>query len=348
MGCKGTDRGSGGTEGANMKYDVLYLTAPVADIIFDLEGNFPIAGGYTRDARSTRIEPGGGGNTILCLQRLGGRALPVGPLGDDVYGQFLRKQYEKLGIETQYLRTVAGYHTATAACIVAENGVHSFISSYGSCHFMDKAELTSLMDGCRLLCISGYNLTKRTAEFQEASLLLLRRASALHREIFFDPGPLLGEIEGSVLDEVLANCTVLCLNEEEAQKLSGEADAVAAARALIRRTPALVAVKLGAKGCFAIRRGCEGTCYRGFSVKTVDTCGAGDCFLGALMYAYAKGWKRGDALCLANAAGAVKASKLGTGTQVPTVGELCALLRENEYDLPLSGFGESKSERKFD
>ncbi|MFQ5932513.1 MAG: PfkB family carbohydrate kinase, partial [Nitrospiraceae bacterium] len=60
----------------------------------------------------------------------------------------------------------------------------------------------------------------------------------------------------------------------------------------------------------------------GFAVEVVDTTAAGDSFDAAVIYGYLSGLEPVRTATLANAVGAAKARKRGTGHQVPTVDEI--------------------------
>jgi len=64
-----------------------------------------------------------------------------------------------------------------------------------------------------------------------------------------------------------------------------------------------------------------------------DTSAAGDSFDAAFIYAYLRGWSLADVAAFANAVGAAKVQKIGSGTQVPTADEVRAVLKK--YGVPL-------------
>lgn len=315
-------------------HDVFVLSASTVDNIIEMEGTFPIEGGCSRFIRNTYPEAGGEGNILICFSRMGGRALPAGPLGNDYFGTFLKKVYEEEGIDTDYLYNIVDYRSPVANCIVADDGTHSFVSSLGYCKFAEDQEVMTILDKCKGFFVSGYFIANRNHGYFDLVIKLIRHAVQNGIEIFFDPGPLAGQIDKEVLDEVLRSSIIVSLNDEEAFSITGIEDVEEAAVRLSAITDALIVVKAGANGCFAISSSRPGKWYPGFDVMLCDTSGAGDSFIGALMYGWIKKWDIDTCLIFANAAGAVKASKLGTGRNVPTFDEMVKILENNGYSIP--------------
>lgn len=317
-----------------MQYDLMLLTLSTADSILKIEGRFPIEGNCTRRVLSDGLEPGGEGNLMIVFSRMGGKVLPVGPLGDDYYGDFLRQSYRELGIDVSRLYTVSGHRSSVARCVIDEAGIHSFISAITTCEQTDAAPFLEQFEHCRSLFLSGYYMTDRSDAYCEISRLLALRAKERGVPVFFDPGPLAASILPDMLETVLSCSTVIALNSDETVMLTGESDPERAGRILSERTDALLLLKAGARGCYAVGKSLAGHWYPAFPVQTVDTMGAGDSFLGAFAYAWLQDWELASCVTFANAAGAVKASKFGTGTKVPTFDEMVAILEQNGYTVP--------------
>ena len=313
--------------------DLLLLSSSTVDVILEFEGTFPIEGGVSRQVINTTMGPGGEGNLLIVFNRLGGDILPVGPVGDDCYGQFLLKSLDSQGIDTSQLRTVPGFSTPVANCLIDQNGVHSFVSTIHGCVFATDEEILTQLERCKGVTLSGYYLADPEHAFYNLTRKLARRGRELGLPVFFDPGPFAASLVPEAMEDIYRNASVICLNDEEALALSSEADPEKAAEVLCGKTDALVLVKAGPRGCYARKAGEPGAWHPGFKVRTVDTMGAGDSFLAAFMFAWISGCDRDTCLVLANAVGAVKASKYGTGTKVPTFAEIVAILEKSGYTI---------------
>ena len=316
------------------KHDILLLYPSTVDVILEIEGTFPIEGGTSRQVIDSRMEPGGEGNLLLVFNRLGGNMLPTGPIGDDYRADFLRGVLEKEGIDMSAMRVVQGFVPPVAHCIIDAEGTHSFVSSLNSTKYAEDVEVLKYLKECRGMYLGGYYLIDPEEPFYALSRMLARHAVKLGLPIFFDPGPLAAQITPEAMEQVYRDCTVLCMNNTEAEALSGSSVPEEAAEILCTKTQALVIIKAGAYGCYVRQTGTQGKWYPGFRVRSVDSMGAGDSFLSALMYAWVNGADLDTCILLANAAGAVKASKYGTGTKVPTFDEMVAILEKNGYNVP--------------
>lgn len=113
--------------------------------------------------------------------------------------------------------------------------------------------------------------------------------------------------------------------------LTGESDLAKGAGALLNLGPAAVLVPLGAKGAFC--RTCKTQAsVPAYDVNTIDTTGAGDAFLGALLWVLKvknrdvlaamekEDWTR--ALAFASAAGSLMTTAKGAMPAMPNLSEI--------------------------
>ncbi len=312
-------------------YGMFVLCASTVDNIIKLDGTFPIEGGITVTASDSQLEPGGEGNLIICFNRMGGKALPVGAVGtDDVYSDFMINAYTELGVETSCLKRIDGYRLPVANCIVDAEGRHTFLSYMPGVDFDSDENIMSKLELCQAYYMSGYYLAKGH-HFYDLALKIMHKANEYGIPVFFDPGPCLENASEELKKELLEHVDVFCMNEVEGKALTGIADPEKAAEYLKERTEALILMKYGARGCYVTAQGLAGKWYPGFKVRMVDTMGCGDSFLSTFMYGYLEGFDLDTCIILGNAAGAVKAAKFGTGRNVPTFDEVVTMLENNGY-----------------
>jgi ribokinase len=125
--------------------------------------------------------------------------------------------------------------------------------------------------------------------------------------------------------ELLGMVDVLIVNEGELRAISqSQASMVDAMTTLPCQT---VVVTLGARGAVA-RQGHDLYYQSGFSVRAVDTTGAGDTFCGVLIAQLAAGQAMTQALPFASAAAALCCTQAGAQSSVPPATEVSAFLAE--------------------
>jgi ribokinase len=86
---------------------------------------------------------------------------------------------------------------------------------------------------------------------------------------------------------------------------------------LIAAGPHTVIVTLGAAGVLLVERDGRVTRIPGRSVAAVDTTGAGDCFVGALVAALMRDEPMAMAVTFANAAAAISVTRPGAASAIP-------------------------------
>jgi sugar/nucleoside kinase (ribokinase family) len=186
------------------------------------------------------------------------------------------------------------------------------------------------ISGSRLLYVSGYALI--ASPIREAVFEAVEIASRSDIPIFFDPGPKLTRIPIEMLKRLISASRVVLLNEREMDLIEETDCTWDSARELLQKGPKAIVLKRGPEGCW-ICTDCGLIEVPGHRVRVVDTTGAGDAFNATFVYGYLRGWSYKKSAVLANAVGAVKVTKMGTGVKVPTKEEIKEFLSKNRIDL---------------
>jgi 5-dehydro-2-deoxygluconokinase len=125
--------------------------------------------------------------------------------------------------------------------------------------------------------------------------------------------------------EALRRATVVVGNTDEVEMATGVREPHAAAAALLGMGPRLAIVKRGGDGAFA-RTADDEVTVPAVEIPVLNGLGAGDAFGGALCHGLLTGWPLARTLGVANAAGAIVASRLAAADAMPTLAEIDALL----------------------
>jgi sugar/nucleoside kinase (ribokinase family) len=292
------------------------LPARGGDMLAD---SAPGAGGVTA---------GGGFNVMAAAARHGLPVTYAGGHGTGPWGNLIRAALAAEGIEV--LRAAdAGRDTGFDVALVEPDGERTFVTRLGAETVRGPAAWAAVTAGPGdAVYVSGYGLAA-----PQAGPALGRWAAALPPGVllFFDPGPLAGELPAALLGPVLARCDWISANEREGAILAGPAEpplspAESARRLLGRGGRAGVLVRAGADGCYLAPRG-PGAVTRVPSpaVSAVDTTGAGDAHAGVFLAALADRLAPPAAAARANAAAALAVTRNGPAT-APTRAELDAWL----------------------
>lgn len=249
---------------------------------------------------------GNGSNTSYTLATLGVPVRLRGAVGRDDFGRRVRERLTRAGVNLDEVEQ-RDLPTASTVVLVAPDGSRSFLHAPGvSCEvFAEPGEFGPAPGHFHLANIFSLPNLRRTGA------ATLKRATEAGWTTSLDTGhDTRGEWMG-VLEPCLENIGLLFANEAEAQKISGRSDVRSAARLFLDRGVKIVVVKRGRGGC-AVFDGKAELWAQGFAVEPIDTTGAGDCFTGGFLAGLHRGGSVEDAAWLANACGALSASRMGS------------------------------------
>jgi sulfofructose kinase len=264
------------------------------------------------------IEAGGGmgANAAVTIARLGGKVELWGRVGNDDVGAKIRRLLKADGVDTRHVRAIPGF-SATSAILVDAKGERLIVSHRDRGMSMECGWLPFERIGKAGAVLSDLRWFEATRHAFEAA-----RGAGVPTVIDADLGG------GDQLLEFLPLADYAIFSAPEIERyLPGLEDGERLARVLelgVRHA----GVTRGAKGYVWRNSRGESGHQPAFSVKVVDTTGAGDAFHGAFTWALAAG--RGDKECarVASAVAAIKCRKLGARAGLPSVAELDAFLAE--------------------
>jgi len=304
----------------------------VADLLVSIPA-LPVEPGKHQLATEMEVEPGGAGNFVIAGARLGLDMRLLGVRGADLFGNSAAAALAAEGVNTQWLVAQPDGSTTTVLVLVDNACRHVFLGKYGVGPAVEWSPAwEEQIQAAQALFLSGYTLHEE--RLVSAALRGLEMARESGVQVFFDPGPHIAGMSELRIANILRQTDVLLLTEDEIPLVApGQAGLDAAVR-LLDSGPALICVKRGAQGCVLISR--EGQlAHPGFSVEVRDTNAAGDSFAAAFIYAMLRGWPLEQVAAFANAMGAAKVKKFGSGRRVPTRAEVLAVLQQFQVEIPL-------------
>lgn len=263
--------------------DVLVIGEAIVDFV-------PLHRGPLREARGFELHSGGApANVAIGVNRLGGRAGLISVVGQDEFGAFLQGTLQREGVDTRCVHALADVQTALCFITLDAEGERSFLHRGGdpavrlAAVHVDPA----LAAAAKVVKFSSGPL--RTEGGVAAVRRLVKHATGL---IACDPGACPGhwasaETIAGRLAEALNSCHVVKASEVEARDITGETDPEKAARMMVGEGAELAVVTLGRHGAVYARRHDHGA-VPAVPVDVVDTTGAGDAFMAALLVRLAR------------------------------------------------------------
>jgi ribokinase len=286
----------------------------------------PAIGETLLGAGSLKLVPGGkGANQAVAIARLGGTVAMAGRVGTDPFGKQLVQALQADRIDTSLVVVDSEEASGVAFIFLTASGENSIIVASG-------ANMRVGLDQDQLAAIH--------AELRQASALVLQLEIPLATvEALIDVAHeekvpvILNLAPAQTLNRATLNkVSVLVLNETEAALLSGQRvtnqeDARIVATVLHSSYGiATIVITLGAQGALLVRDDQEGQTRCIYQpapkVTVVDSTAAGDCFVGALAVALSEQQSPEEALHFAIQASALKVTRFGAQSGLPTRAEI--------------------------
>ena len=308
---------------------ILILCDLIADISMRLDG-FPIQAGDIQRLSYLELGPGGATNVAIMAARFSLKVGCMGELADDHIGQLVLDGLRDEGIDVLNVVVTTQASTPVAAVLVDTAGEPAYLGHPGELRVVALPEAwKATIQSAEALFSDGW------AEHSGVPNVVLEGFHLAHTAgvpTFFDPGPGNPAIDSAWWEEAVTLTTVLLATESEANDLTGIEDPLISARHLLTKGPEMVIIKRGSAGCMLLTEG-EEHIAPGFPVQVQDKTGAGDSLDAAVIYGYLRGMSLQDLGFLANATGAAKARKLGTGHNMPTLTEIREILERFEFNV---------------
>jgi len=306
----------------------------IGELLIDFTSTGMDANGVMCYAR----HPGGApANVLAANQKLGGNTAFIGKVGQDSFGIYLKNYLEQLGISTTGLMLSPDVHTTLAFVQLDQKGDRSFTfyRNPGADMMLAPEEVSDeLIRNSNMLHFGSISLSKEPA--RSATLHAVQTAKDAGKMISYDPNyrPLLWD-DVKDAQQVMRSCVqyadIIKVSEEEMMLLTGETDPLQGAARLSEMGAVLVLVSMGSKGAYYYLADKHGI-LPAYDVKTVDTNGAGDAFLGAVHYRLQDktlddirqlpSSELEDIVSFANAAGSLTTTKSGAISAMPTRAEV--------------------------
>lgn len=263
-------------------------------------------------ASGSLVTPGGGFNVMVSAARQGLPAIYGGVLGSGPFGSLTAKGLAEAGI-TMISPPESQADTGFVVCLIDDSGERTFVTAPGAEATLKPRHLAAIspMPGDTVY-VSGYGFV-----YPSNRDAILGWLSGLSENILviFDPGPLIADIPLYAMSLLIKRAHWITCNAREAACLTGESLPYnASAQLAAKASHHQVIVRDGPNGCILVLPGELPKRIDGFSVKALDTNGAGDTHTGAFVAALVRGAPPQEAARWANAAAALSVTRRGPAT----------------------------------
>ncbi len=266
-----------------------------------------------------KVECGGGSasNCAYLLAKWGLEVYFAGVVGDDYYGQMIKKEFESIGVNTKYLETNKDVMTTSSYIINnTSKGTRTILSNKGANTIMSNIE----MDDCDfdIIFFDGY-------EYNFAKEAIRKNPKAIK---IIDAGSL----KENTIELAKMSDYVVC-SKDFAEDFSKEKVDYRNVRSLMRIYDELkktfkgeIIITLEDHGCFTYLDGYK--LIPSIEVENQDSTGAGDIYHGAFTYCIAKEYDLITSMKISNIAGALSVTRIGGRYSIFELDEVMAKYKE--------------------
>ncbi|XP_034675591.1 probable fructokinase-5 [Vitis riparia] len=288
--------------------------------------------------------PGGAPANVACaITKLGGNSAFIGKVGDDEFGHMLVDILKKNGVNSEGVCFDAHARTALAFVTLKKNGEREFMfyRNPSADMLLTESELNmGLIKQAKIFHYGSISLISEPC--RSAHMAAMKAAKEAGILLSYDPNvrlPLWPSAQAAidVIKSIWNHADFIKVSDDEVGFLTqGDAEKEDVVLSLWHDNLKLLVVTDGEKGCRYFTKGFKGR-VEGFSVQTVDTTGAGDAFVGALLVSIAQDpsifqdeGKLKEALKYANACGAICTTQKGAIPALPTNSDALDLVNKSK------------------
>jgi len=282
-------------------------------------------------AQKLEIRCGGvGANCALGLARWGVKARLAGCVGQDFFSDYILETLREGKVDVRCVQRTRAAMTGMFYINVTPDGERTFFGGRGANGLLRVARLgAALTKGAAAVHLAGHSFLNRGPEQAAGKLINAIHASGgwVSLDVGMEPSK---AIPQKIL-QMSHRVDILLVSLDEAAALTGTRDPFQAYARLGKAGAREVVLKVGPRGCL-ISNEDRPLLVPSFSVRAVDSTGAGDAFVAGFLQARLRGWPAIEGAIAANAAGALAATVVGAGQNVPGQREVAALLRAQRLE----------------
>lgn len=247
-------------------------------------------GSSLSDGENFLKKPGGAPtNVAAAIAALGGFVEMSAKVGNDPFGKYLISVMKEFGIDTRSVVEDPDHFTTLAFVSLMENGERDFYFNRGADGMLNQDDISHIDIATFEIIHFGSATGFLPGPLQSTYKNMLVNANKNNLFVSFDPNYrqlLFGNNQQEFIDrswEFIKNCCFFKVSDEEAFLLTSCTSIDEAAKKFSETTNAVFCITLGKEGTLLSINGIT-RIIPSIEINPVDTTGAGDAFVGAVLF----------------------------------------------------------------
>lgn len=270
--------------------------------------------GETLEAPDFKMGCGGkGANQAIAAAKLGASVMMLSKVGDDVFADNTIRNFQKFGIDTEFVEKVAGVSSGVAPIFVDKSSQNRILIIKGANSYLQPADIDRAevrLKNCKLFILQ-LEIPLETVYYA------IDFANKHNIPVLLNPAPASRELDINYA----CKCDFFMPNETELEILTGMPvetmeQIQVAANSLFAKGLKNLVVTLGEKGSVWFHDQ-HITHIAPYKVNAVDTSGAGDAFIGCFAHYYILTGDVEESMKMASAYSAYSVTGQGTQSSYP-------------------------------
>jgi len=268
-------------------------------------------------------------NSGIAMSKLGLKVGVIGKVGNDGFGDFLINELQKHGVDTSGVARDEKASTSFTFIMIASDGERRFLHTLGAnaTFCLDDINM-DIVKSARIVHVAGTFLMPTFDGEQTAELLKRAKEAGVITSLDTAYNDRLEDWLGTI-EPCFPHIDYFLPSIEEAERISGLEKPADMARFFRDKGCKNVAIKLGREGSYVLTDDEEfhAPIYK---VETIDSSGAGDCFVAGFLTGVIKGWSAKESALFGNAVAAQCVQAIGCTAGVKSLEETRAFQKEYE------------------
>ena len=302
----------------------------VTDIIIHTTKEFKLIGDFISFPFDSKIEiekirfdiGGSGHNIAVNLSNLGNRTKIFGKIGEDTYGDLIKKSLKRFRVDISDLKRVKN-EISGFSFIFLFKGEKSIITYRGTNNLVGPEDLNEKkMKKSKFFVFTSMTSDKNIAFLKKA----INISKKYGIKIVSNPSTSMINYRKEELKNLMKYVDLLILNERESKIISGKRNVESALKFLESKTKGDVIITLGGRGCVVSHNKIRKK-IKTYNVKVADTTGAGDSFTAGVVHMLNKGYDLFDSVKFGMGVSSIVIQIEGATTKLPKEDEVIDFLR---------------------